>query len=209
MVPLGQRLRKERLQRKLTLEEIAQAIKIKSVFLAAIEKGEFHKLPSPAYAQGFVRNYAEFLDIPKGEITALFKREFDEKKAYKVLPDSLVPAKDFPVRRLKIQQSLLLAAGAILLLLSYLFFQYRVAFLPPSLSVATPKADSTISQEVTVSGKTDSSATVYVNNQAVSVNSNGVFSRHLTLFPGKSTISIKAKNRFGKETEIVRTVEVQ
>jgi len=89
MVPVGQRLQRERIQKKLTIEDVAKATKIKAVFLAAIEKGEYTKLPSPAYAQGFVRNYASYLGLPKGEITALFKREFDEKKAYKVLPDSL------------------------------------------------------------------------------------------------------------------------
>lgn len=209
MTQLGQRLYKQRLQRKLTLEEIAQAIKIKAVFLAAIEKGEFNKLPSPAYAQGFVRNYAEYLDIPKAEITALFKREFDEKKAYKVLPDSLVTTKEFPLKRLKIQQSLLLAAAAILILLSYLFFQYRAAFLPPSLSITAPKANSQTSVEVTVTGKADSNATVFVNDQPVAVDNNGDFQRRLTLFPGTATITVMARNRFGKETVLQRTVEVK
>src|SRR5437763_1523829 len=100
MVRLGQRLHNERIRRKLSLDEVAKDIRIKTVFLAALEKGEYTKLPSPAYAQGFVRNYASYLGIPKAEITALFKREFDEKRAYKVLPDSMVKTKEFPLKRL-------------------------------------------------------------------------------------------------------------
>ncbi len=209
MVRLGQRLHQKRLQKKLTLEEIAQATKIKPIFLAAIEKGEYHKLPSPAYAQGFVRNYAEYLGLSKVEITALFKREFDEKKAYKVLPDGLVATKEFPLKRIKIQKSLLLAGGIVVIFLVYLVFQYRAAFLPPTLTLTSPKDNSVNSKEVTVSGKADSNATVSVNNQPVSVDSNGKFSKRLTLFLGQATISIKAKNRFGKETVLQRTIVVK
>ena len=209
MVKLGQRLHTLRVQKKLTLEEVSQAIKIKPIFLAAIEKSEYHKLPSPAYAQGFVRNYAIYLGLSKAEITALFKREFDEKKAYKVLPDSLVKQEEFPLQRLRFQQSLLIAGAALILFLIYLFFQYSAAFLPPSLKVDSPVANSTTSKEIMVSGKADSNATVYVNNQPVTVGNDGRFTKRLTLFPGNTTISIKATNRFGKETVEQRNILVK
>lgn len=209
MVRLGQRLHKERLRQKLTLEEVASAIKIKPAFLSAIERGEYNKLPSFSYAQGFVQNYSSYLGIPRAEITALFKREFDEKKAFKVLPDSLVAPKEIPLRRLKIQQSLLLAAGFFCIFLLYLFFQYRAAFFPPSLSLDNPKPNSVISQEVTVTGTADTNATVYVNGLSVPVDSKGQYTRRLMLFPGKATISIRAVNRYGKEAVISRDVEVR
>src|SRR5436309_11870824 len=104
MVRVGQRLHEKRVQKKLTLEDIASATRIKARFLAAIESGEYTKLPSPAYAQGFVRNYASYLGLPKSEITALFRREFDEKKAYKVLPDSLTYTKEFPLKRIRSEE---------------------------------------------------------------------------------------------------------
>jgi cytoskeletal protein RodZ len=209
MVKLGQRLHTLRLQRKQTLEEVAQEIKIKSSFLAAIERGEYHKLPSPAYAQGFVRNYATYLGLSRAEITALFKREFDEKRAYKVLPDSMVKTKEFPLQRLRIQQSLVLFVIIVILAVSILFFQYRAAFLPPPLTVSSPQSDSTTSQDVTVTGKTDSNATITINDQQVAPNPDGTFSKHITLFPGHETITVKAANRFGKENRIQRDVLVQ
>lgn len=209
MVKLGQRLHTLRLQKKLTLDEVSHAIKIKPIFLTAIEKGEYHKLPSPAYAQGFVRNYASYLGLSRAEITALFKREFDEKKAYKVLPDSLVAKEDFPLHRLRFQQSILLAVCILVLFLGYLFFQYRAAFLPPSLTITSPKAQSITSKEITVSGNADKNATVYVNNQPVSLNDKGEFSKKLTLFPGNATISVKAENRFGKQTVVQRSIVVK
>lgn len=209
MVKLGQRLQTLRMQKKLTIDQVSQAIKIKPVFLTAIEKGEYHKLPSPAYAQGFVRNYATYLGLSRAEITALFKREFDEKKAYKVLPDSLVKQQEYPQQRLRIQQSLLIAGVVLLIFLGYLFFQYRAAFIPPALQVSSPQADSTTAKEVIVSGKSDSTASVFVNNQPVTVTSEGEFSKRLTLFPGNTTITVRAENRFGKETTVQRNIVVK
>lgn len=209
MVRLGQRLHKERVRQKLSLEEIASAIKIKTVFLSAIERGEFSKLPSSSYAQGFVHNYSAYLGIPKAEITALFKREFDEKRAFKVLPDSLVQQKEFPVKRLKMQQSLLLAAGVFLVFLIYLLFEYRAAFFPPALSINSPEENATTNSEIIVTGNADASATVFVNGSPVPLDASGNFTRRLVLFSGKEKISVKAVNRFGKQNIQVRDISVK
>lgn len=209
MVKLGQRLHKERVQRNLTLEEVARDTKIKASFLSAIEKGDYNKLPSPAYAKGFVKNYAAYLGLPKGEVSAFFRREFDEKRAYKVLPDSLTKTEEFPVKRLRIQQSLVIAGVLLLIFVGYLLFQYRYAFLPPSLTITAPKEDAVVEQDVTVTGATDSEATVVVNNEPVSLNSDGKFTKHLTLFPGKNVITVKSKNRSGKESVVEREITVR
>jgi len=209
MVRLGHLLHQKRLQKRLTLEEVAQDLKIKSRFLAAIERGEYNKLPSPAYAQGFVRNYADYLGVSKAETTMLFKREFDEKRAMKVLPDVMLKGKEFPVQRFRIQQSLVIFVVFLLLVLGFLFFQYRAAFLPPELSVTSPATNSKTAQTLVVSGTADSNATVTVNGEPASVANNGSFQKAITLFPGSSTITVKAINRFGKTSTIERTVEVQ
>ena len=209
MVRLGHLLHQKRLARKQTLEEIAQDLKIKSKFLAAIERGDYNKLPSPAYAQGFVRNYAAYLGVSKAETTMLFKREFDEKRAMKVLPDSMLKTKEFPIQRLRIQQSVLIFIFFLLLVFGYLFFQYRAAFLPPSLAVNSPATNTRTNQTLVVSGTTDSNATVTVDGEPVSVANNGSFQKAITLFPGNSTITVKATNRFGKTSTVERTVNVQ
>lgn len=209
MVRLGHLLHQKRLQRRLTLEEVAQEIKIKASFLAAIEKGEYNKLPSPAYAQGFVRNYATYLGLSKAETTMLFKREFDEKRAMKVLPDSMIKTKEFPLRRIRIQQSLFAFIFFLVIILGYLFFQYREAFLPPALTVTSPSTGSKTSQNIIVTGTTDSNASITVNGDPATVQSNGSFQKNITLFPGSETITIKATNRFGKSSIIEETVNAQ
>lgn len=209
MVRVGQRLQTVRVKKSLTLEEIAKATKIKQNFLVAIEKGEYNKLPSPAYAQGFVRNYADYLGLPKAEITALFKREFDERKAYKVLPDGFAQTKEFPITHIRIQQSLVVGCLLLLLVVGFLIYQYRFVFFAPYLTLQNPKQNSIISQNVDITGQTDSNATVIVNNEPAIVNSNGLFNKELSLFPGKAIITVIAKNKFGKQSIIQQSVTVR
>ncbi len=208
MVKLEQRLKEERLRRKLTLEEAAVATRIKPQFLEAIERGAYHELPSPAYAKGFVRNYAEFLGFPKAQTSALFKRDFDEKRAVKVLPDGMVKENKFPIRQMNVRRVVLGSVGVIILSL-FLLFQLRGVLFPPAISLSSPKDESVVSREVSVTGKTDSTATLTINNESVFVNTNGEFEKKISLFPGKNTIIIKAKNRFGKESTVQRAVIVK
>lgn len=209
MIRVGQRLKQARLEQGLSLEDASAATKIQAPFLSAIEKGEYHRLPSTSYAQGFVRNYGEYLGLSQKEVLALFRREFDEEKAYKVLPQGFVK-KDHPGRRgIKIHQAVLLVIFAIIFLGGFLVFQYRSAFLNPSLRVSSPEENIVTGTDITVTGKTDPSVTLTINNTPVTLTQQGEFSKKVTAFPGSTTIVIKAVNSFGRETIIERPVEVK
>lgn len=199
MVPIGQRLRDKRIERKLSINDVAISLKIKPQFLEAIEKGDYKKLPSPAYAQGFVRNYADYLGLPKAQTSALFKRDFDEKKAIKVLPDGISRTKEYKKSRLNFR-NVILNGIVLIIAISFLVFQTKTQFMSPSLRISSPKDGSEVAKEVSVIGRTDKNATVTVNNEPVAINNNGEFSKKLSLFPGKTTITVKAMNRLGKET---------
>ncbi len=199
-----------RLQKGLTLEEISENTKIKVSFLDAIEKGQYEKLPSVAYAQGFVRNYARFLELPEKETLALFRREFDEEKIQKVLPQGFTKTKEFPLTRLRIRQTLFLVLFVLLAIFAYILFQYRGAIVSPSVYISAPVENAIIySSAVTVIGKTDPDATVFVSGFPVSVNSNGVFTKVISVFPGKTAIIVRVKNKFGKETILKRDIEIK
>lgn len=208
MVRVGQKLHDARTRKSLTIDEVAAATKIQPKFITAIERSEYDKLPSPAYASGFVSNYASYLGFSQKEIMALFRREFDGKKSYKVLPESFTKNENF-ILRIHIQKSMLLISLILISLFAYLGFQYRAMFLPPTLSISSPQQNAEIKGEVTVTGKTDPSATVLINNELATLNDKGEFKKNISLFPGKSLIMIKATNRFGKETEEERNIEVK
>jgi cytoskeleton protein RodZ len=59
----GERLKKERDQRKITLEDVALSTKIGTRFLQALEEERFDQLPGGIFNKGFVRAYARHLGI--------------------------------------------------------------------------------------------------------------------------------------------------
>ena len=204
MIRLGQRLREERQKRGLTLEDVTKATKIRPSFLHAIEKGEYQKLPSSSYAQGFVVNYAEFLGFSKREALALFRREFDESSVFSVLPERFADPAERSFPRVKIHQTAFVIGMAFLLLLAFLGFSYRDAFLNPSLTISEPKKDTIVSGDIIVSGKTNAYATVTINDTPVSLDDDGTFSKKVTVFPGEVSLIVKAKNRFGRESTVTK-----
>ena len=209
MVRAGQRLQQQRLRKGLTLTEVAKHTRIKEAFLSAIEKGEYNKLPSPSYAHGFVKNYAEYLGFSARDIMPLFKREFDERVAYRVLPKGFTKEAPYPITRVRIRKTLVGFLFIFLCFSGFLFYQYRGAFLAPSLNVSTPKEGVVSSQDVTVTGSTEPSASLYVNNTLVALKEDGSFTKTITLFTGKNTVTITSVNKFGKENTVKRTIDVK
>lgn len=209
MIRVGDKLKEERLRKGLSLQQVSDSTKIRVNFLEYIERGEYEKLPSVTFAQGFVKNYISFLGLPQNETLALFKREFDEEKIFRVLPRGMAGGMDFPVSRVKISQFLII--GLLLLsVLAFLVFQYKEAIFPPSVDIISPKENQTLnSSSVQILGKTDPNNIVFVNNLPVSVNDDGSFHKTLFLFQGGNDITIKVVNRFDKTTQLSRHVEVK
>jgi cytoskeletal protein RodZ len=71
---LGERFRAAREARGVTLSEVAEQIRIRAVYLAAIEDEEWGTVGAPVYIRGFLRTYARFLGIDPEEAVAAFNR---------------------------------------------------------------------------------------------------------------------------------------
>lgn len=209
MIKVGEKLKEERIKKGLTVNEVAKATKIRPSFIQAIENGEYGKLPTGGYAHGFVKNYIEFLGLPPREYMAIFRREFDEKEYLGVLPDSFVGKENIPLRTIRLSRALGLAGLLLVGIFIYVLLQYRSAFFSPSLSVSTPVENAKVSQQtVLVNGDTDPSTTVTINNLPAYVDNSGHFTKEIPVFPGNTTIVVKAVNSFGKLAEIDRHVMI-
>jgi cytoskeletal protein RodZ len=65
---LGDILRNAREKKNLSINAVAEAIRIKPSYLEALEDGEYSALPGPAYITGFLRNYAGSLGLHPDDI---------------------------------------------------------------------------------------------------------------------------------------------
>jgi len=70
MGAFGDRLRREREMRGITLDEISESTKIARRHLEALEKERFEQLPGGVFNKGFVRAYARFLGIDEDQAVA-------------------------------------------------------------------------------------------------------------------------------------------
>ncbi|MBV8531264.1 MAG: helix-turn-helix domain-containing protein [Candidatus Eremiobacteraeota bacterium] len=71
---LGERIRAARSARGLSLSDVAEQIRIRSVYLAAIEEESWSTIGAPVYIRGFLRTYARFLGLDPEEAVAAFNR---------------------------------------------------------------------------------------------------------------------------------------
>lgn len=209
MVRVGEKLRQERIKQGYTLEEVSKQTKIKLHFLSAIERGEYQKLPSSAYAYGFVQNYVEFLKLPKRDTIAMFRREFDAEKIYKVLPQGFQRHKEPIFHGVRFSHMVFVVAILFVLLSGFILFQYRYAIISPPLTITSPENGLIVEGEVTVSGHTDPNAVVTVNGQPTPVSEGGEFIKRIALFEGDEKVIVTATHRLGKKTIVEREIVVK
>lgn len=67
-------LKEARLKKGYKIHQVVAALNINEEFLQAIENGQLGKLPSQTYTLGFVRSYAQFLDLDPFLTLDAFKR---------------------------------------------------------------------------------------------------------------------------------------
>src|ERR1700752_4411443 len=72
MPALGERFRAAREARGLSLSDVSEQIRIRSVYLAAIEEEQWSDIGAPVYIRGFLRTYARFLGLDPEEVVATF-----------------------------------------------------------------------------------------------------------------------------------------
>lgn len=79
-VDIGTRLRELREEKGLSVEEIAQNIKVPAKILFRIEAGQLDNLPHPVYARSFIKTYGQALGMDSEELNARLDSLFDIKQ---------------------------------------------------------------------------------------------------------------------------------
>lgn len=211
MRKVGDILKKRRIEKNLTLEDIERRTKIRKKFLQAIENDDYSLFSSSTYLRGFIKNYSDFLNLPTQEILAIFRREFDENEQVGIIPKGLSEPLQVPLTRLTPTKISFIAAVTLLILFFvYLIKGYISVTGVPELVVMTPKAgEKVIIEKVLVEGKTDPNARITINNQEVLVNQDGNFSKEVTIGKNTTSLTIVAENKEGKKAIIERIIEVE
>ncbi|MEC0231497.1 helix-turn-helix domain-containing protein [Paenibacillus alba] len=73
MSDLGFILRKTRLEKKISLEDLQEVTKIRKRYLEAIEEGNYKVLPGSFYVRAFIKSYAEAVGLDPTEVLNMYQ----------------------------------------------------------------------------------------------------------------------------------------
>ena len=113
LLTVGALLRERREELGFDLDAIGEALRIKPVYLAALEQGRAQDLPGATYAIGFIRAYAQLLGLDSERILDSYKAECAEMHAR---PDLSLPV---PLGARSLPGGPILLVGVILAICGY------------------------------------------------------------------------------------------
>lgn len=207
---LGEKLAKKRISLGLDPKDIEKAIRIRAKHIEAIENGRYDSLPPDVYVRGFVRNYANYLKLDAGKVMKLYERERGLIENVRRAKAGAPIVKPLDAPRIVITPKTITFGGLIagaLVIVAYIAWQVMILTAPPQLTVTSPQDNVNIEgSSVTVEGKTDAGATLFINDVEVGIDQSGVFKEKISLQSGVNIIKVRAQNKMGKYNEVKNTV---
>ncbi|MBM3828977.1 MAG: helix-turn-helix domain-containing protein [Verrucomicrobia bacterium] len=87
---VGELLRKARESRRLTVSQVADATKIKSDHITALEAGDFNPFSAPVYIRGHVKSLVRHYHLDRSNVLAALDAELARTEKF-AEPPSLIP----------------------------------------------------------------------------------------------------------------------
>lgn len=196
MISVGEILKKQRLKKQITLEQVEKDLRIRKKYLEKIENNNWD-FTSKTYLIGILKNYARYLELDENKIFAFFRREYAkvEEIEFKKRISSALLSSDTN-KLIKITSFLI---GIIFLF--YFGFQIYNYFSPPTIEIISPKTNYFTKEKVVkIKGKTKSESQVFINENEVYLDKNGFFSFNFPLEKEKNELKIKVIGPNGKKT---------
>jgi cytoskeletal protein RodZ len=199
------RLLELRLQKGMTLEEMADKTKIDKKYLLALEKCQFQDFPKAIiYQKNIVRHYAEALGVKSEPFISQYLLEETKKDIIKH-PHTAIK------NNFWCNLPSFLRLGFVILIVGILFvylgLQVKNIVEPPKLSILSPQEGYiTEKDQLLIVGETEKEASVTVNGKEIKNDEKGQFKEMMYLSPGVNTIVIIAQKKHGKTTTETRHV---
>ena len=208
---IGEMLKEERQQHRLSIQKLAQKTRIKAKYLLALENNQFDQLPSATFVKGYIKIYGQLFGFDHQPLIALLRRDFKESVKGQLVPREFI--KPVLKKRQFFSPAAFVVIGLVLTfltLISYVGFKWYQLTQPPELEITYPVEDSLVAARVSVKGYTEADAIVTVNSQPVALQTDGSFETEVYLpREGVNTISIESQDRQGKSTLVQRSVRVK
>lgn len=203
---LGEYLTEVRNQLNLDIKTVSVLAQIKPEYVSGLEKEIWSSLPSEVYIRGFLKRLAEVYKINEQSLLD----QFEKQQGFGVIKHEQKKIQNYKVSFTPKTIIFGVSVFIALIAVGYVFLQIRSVLAPPVLQITQPPADTKIlGNSIIVSGIAEVGAWVSINNQAVLIDKNGQFTENLILSPGINVIEIVAKNKFNRESKVIRQVNAE
>lgn len=204
---LGSYLRACREERGLSVDEVARELKVAPRYVSALEEDAYELFPAKIYAHGFLKRMLILLaGEEQDSCMQWFQDEWARRMAGKDRRPIQLPrqTKTFftvtPRRLAWVFGSIALIAFLILLGMQLAHFTGA-----PRLVLEEPRDQFAADQPmVRVRGTTEKESQLTVNGREIIIDGVGYFHTEIQLQPGFNELEFIVKNRFGKETKVIR-----
>jgi hypothetical protein len=201
----GEYLKNIREGKKFDIEFCSNSLKIHRKFLNAVEENNYKIFDNYFQAQGFVQNYLEFLELRPADFMPRWRGDFyndfnhfDEKKERFYKPKN----KKIINFSLSLNKLIYGFFGLVIIgFLGFIVYQYNETLSSPVLEILKPQTNEVVEEDlVDIFGITDSDSILKINNEKITIATDGNFSTSLKLAEGINTFKFTAVNPYGKET---------
>ncbi len=191
--------------RGLTPQRLAELADIPERYVIAICEGDVKHLPPAPYVRGYLAMIGGFLNLDGQALWRLYKEEFPIR--------SSGGADTLPANRFAAQSSLKkpIIFAISLILIAYAGWRLPAFIGKPSIELLNPPISPMVVRESSIRlvGNIGSYDALLVNNQAISVDSNGHFEKEWPLEPGMNGLQLVVKRFLGKETKLEQQIIYQ
>lgn len=203
---LGGYLLKIREQLNFDVKTVSILTQIKVNYLESLERSDWDALPSDVYIRGFIKSLARVYNLDEAKMIEQYEKEHgfapkiakpktEHKRTINITPKTI----------LVLVTLFLGVAGA-----GYVVSQVSSILSPPMLEISEPSEDVSVQgNSLVIAGKAEVGADVMINEQIVLTDRNGQFTENLVLSSGLNVVEIVVRNKFKRESKVVRRVNAE
>lgn len=117
LLTIGQALQQERLNKDISIDDIANAIKIRKTYIRAIEAGDTRIMKFDVYTIGYIKQYAEFLGMDSTYYVELAKDDLPYEISA-IGSENIITGKEF------LPSKIILYPAVIILIILYIVVEF-------------------------------------------------------------------------------------
>jgi len=209
---LGEILSELAIEHGVTLEKLSELTNIPKRYLSAMADNDERNMPAAPYIKGYIAKIYSTLGADPFPAMEAYKKAVVKTSG----KEDYLPKNRFALAKKKTGWIVAAFVAVIAIIVALLPIGKRYLFAGligiPSIEVNLPaKVEDrdfleTRGQFFTIEGKINAKDSIIINNEPISVNTDGRFSKEVMLDAGLNTFEIKVKRFLGQETTIIRKV---